>query len=226
MRMSRQQKKSHQICGGNCSIVAEGGFRDTAKTQLDEGAEEDIFERHAFNRNKILHSVETLILRNKKLIPANCNADGTLSFAGGCHMIIHEEAGKNWASRVITQETTNVCCEQSSRNTRELIDGSMETGQRCRKPADTGNQGISIEGLKESVRLNGPAWLQRSEVNWPKPWSQENEPEPEQVISTVATETKLDQFFDRRLYSTFNRIKNFIAYCMKFKTKQKRPFKG
>ena len=45
--------------------------------------------------------------------------------------------------------------------------------------------------------------------------------EPEQVTSTVATETKLEQLFDWRRYSTFNRISNFIAYCMRFKTKQK-----
>ena len=58
-------------------------------------------------------------------------------------------------------------------------------------PADIGTQGMSIEGLKESVWLNGPAWLQGSEDNWPKPWCQMNELEPEQVTSTVATETEL-----------------------------------
>ena len=65
-------------------------------------------------------------------------------------------------------------------------------------PADNGTRGMSIEGLKESVRLNGPAWLERSKDNWPKPWCQENELEPEQVTSTVATETNLDQLFDWR----------------------------
>ena len=88
-------------------------------------------------------------------------------------------------------------------------------------PADIGTRGMSIEGLKESVWLNGPAWLQADEEKWPKPWCQVNELEPEQVTSTVATETNLDQLFDWRRYSTFNRIRNFIAYCMRFKTKQK-----
>ena len=50
--------------------------------------------------------------------------------------------------------------------------------------------------------------------------------EPEQVMSTVATETKLDQIFDWRRYSSFNRIRNFIAYCMRFKTNQKGPLKA
>ena len=47
-------------------------------------------------------------------------------------------------------------------------------------PADIGTRGMSIEGLKESVWLNGQAWLQRSVDNWPKkPSCQENELEPE-----------------------------------------------
>ena len=49
---------------------------------------------------------------------------------------------------------------------------------------------------------------------------------PEQIMSTVATETKLDQIFDWRRYSSFNRIRNFIADCMRFKTKQKGPLKA
>ena len=71
-------------------------------------------------------------------------------------------------------------------------------------PADIGTRGISLEGLRESVWLDGPAWLQKDEDDWPKPWCQENALEPEQVTSTVATETNLDQLFDWRRYSTFN----------------------
>ena len=83
-------------------------------------------------------------------------------------------------------------------------------------PADIGTRGMSIERLKESV------WLQ-----WPKPWCHVNEVEAEQGTSTVATENKLDQLFDWRRYSSFNRIRirHFIAYCMKFKTKQKGTLK-
>ena len=92
-------------------------------------------------------------------------------------------------------------------------------------PADIGARGMSIEDLKDSVWLNGPAWPQRSKNKWPKPWCQEKELELEQVTSTVATETRLDQLFDWR-YSTFNRIRNFIAYCLRFKTKRKGPLKA
>ena len=66
----------------------------------------------------------------------------------------------------------------------------------------------------------------RSENNWPKPWSQENELEPEQVTSTVATETKLDQLFDWRQHSSYNQIRKFNAYCKRFKTKQRGPLKA
>ena len=62
-------KTSQLICGGTRSIIAEEVSRDKTKTALDEGREHDIFERNALNRNHILHSVEKLILRNKKIIP-------------------------------------------------------------------------------------------------------------------------------------------------------------
>ena len=93
-------------------------------------------------------------------------------------------------------------------------------------PADIGTRGMPIEVLKESVWLNAPAWLQANEENCPKPWCQVNELEPEQVTSTVATETKLEQLFDLKRYSTFIQIRNFIAYCMRFKTKQKGTLKA
>ena len=56
-------------------------------------------------------------------------------------------------------------------------------------PADIGTRRMSVEGLKESVWLDRPAWQQRSDDNWPKPWRQVNELEPVQVTSTVATAT-------------------------------------
>ena len=47
-----------------------------------------------------------------------------------------------------------------------------------------------------------------------------NEVKVEPATSTVATETKPDLLIDWRWYSTFNQIKNFIAYCMRFRKKQ------
>ena len=93
-------------------------------------------------------------------------------------------------------------------------------------PSEIGTRGMSTEGLKESVWLNGPSWLQWSEDNWPKSWCQENELEPDRFTSTVATKTNLNQLFDWRRYSTFKRIRNAIAYCMGFKTKQRGHLKA
>ena len=110
----------------------------------------------------------------------------------------------------------------ANRAAEKLENSSMDQWRHVKgveNPADIGTRGMSIEGLKESVWLNGPAWLQADEEKWPKPWCQENKLEPEQVTSTVATETKLDQMFDWIQYSFFNRTRNFIAYCMRFKTK-------
>ena len=53
-----------------------------------------------------------------------------------------------------------------------------------------------------------------------------NKVEVEQATCTVAAETKVDEPFDWRLYSRFNRIRNFRAFGGKFKTKQKRPLKA
>ena len=92
--------------------------------------------------------------------------------------------------------------------------------------AQKGTRGMSIEGLRESVWLNGPAWLLKNEDDWPKPWCQENEIEAEHAISTVATETQVEQTFDCNRYSSFNKIRNFNVYCMRFKTKEKGPLKA
>ena len=81
------------------------------------------------------------------------------------------------------QVTTSARCEQSSGNTGKFIDGSMETRQSCRKPCGIGTRGMSIEGLKESLWLNGPAWLQADEEKWPKPWCQVNEVEAKEATS-------------------------------------------
>ena len=98
--------------------------------------------------------------------------------------------------------------------------------QRVENPADIGTRGMSVDGLLESVWLNGPSWLQADEEKWPKPWCHLNEVEAEQATSTVATENKLDQLYDWRRCSTFNRVINFIAYCMRFKTKQRGTLKA
>ena len=53
-----------------------------------------------------------------------------------------------------------------------------------------------------------------------------NEIEAEPAISTVAAETHVEQPFDWNRYSSFNEIKNFIAYCRRLKKKEKGPLKA
>ena len=127
---------------------------------------------------------------------------------------------------VSSQETASVCCQQGSRNTGKLFHGLMETCQRHQKRCRYWPRGMSIEGFKHSEWLNGPAWLQTDEEMWPNPCCQVNEAETDQVTSTVATKTELDQLFGWYQYSAFNRIRNFTAYCMRSKTKQKGPLKA
>ena len=78
----------------------------------------------------------------------------------------------------------------ANRATEILETSSMDQWRHVKgveNPADIGTRGgtrgMSIEGLRESVWLKGPAWLQKDEDDWPKPWCQENELEPEQVTS-------------------------------------------
>ena len=97
--------------------------------------------------------------------------------------------------------------------------------QGIESPADIGIRGMCVEGLKEYGWLNGPAWLQTDEEQWPNPWCQKKVVEVEQATSTVATKTKLDHLFDWRRYSSLNRIRNFIACYMRFKTKLPECFK-
>ena len=87
----------------------------------------------------------------------------------------------------------------ANRTTEILEYSSMDQWRHVKgaeNPPDIGTRGIPIEGLKDSVWLNAPAWLQRSADNWPKSLCPESELEPEQVTSTVAKETKLDQLVD------------------------------
>ena len=80
----------------------------------------------------------------------------------------------------------------SNRAAEILENSSMDQWRHVKgvkNPADIETRGMSIEGLKESVWLNGPLWLQADEAKCPTRWCQTNEFEPEQVTSTVATET-------------------------------------
>ena len=89
------------------------------------------------------------------------------------------------------QELTSVRCEQSSGNPGILIIDQWRHIKDVEDAADNGTRRLSIEGLREPVWLNGPVWLQKDKDEWPKPWWQENEVQPEQAISAAATDKLL-----------------------------------
>ena len=98
-------------------------------------------------------------------------------------------------------------------------------------PADIGTRGMTVELLKESQWLNGPAWLKQNPEKWPKPFNthQTSEENPDEEVALAAkveteqtNEPKLvkneqtsEGFIDFTKYSSFNRIRNVVAYCMR-----------
>ena len=126
-------------------------------------------------------------------------------------------------TKSIIGPTYQQCCSDYKKRTRNNK-CSLRTEQR--KHWKT-HRGMNRDTSKVSKTMpTSEPWLQQSHENWPKPWCQVIELEPEQVTSTVATETKLDQLFGWRRYSAFNRIRNFLASCKRFKTKQRGTLKA
>ena len=89
----------------------------------------------------------------------------------------------------------------ANRAAEKLENSSMDQCRHVKgveNPADIGTTWMPIEGLKESVWLNGLARLQSAEEKWSKPWCQVNEFEAEQATSTVAIETEPDRLINWR----------------------------
>ena len=60
-------------------------------------------------------------------------------------------------------------------------------------PADIGTRGMTVELLKESQLLNGPAWLKQNPEKWPKPFNSIQTPEEvldEEVALAAKVETE------------------------------------
>ena len=97
-------------------------------------------------------------------------------------------------------------------------------------PADIGTRGMTVELLKESQWLNGPAWLKQNPEKWPKSFNTIQTPqevldeevalfakvETEQVNEPklVKNEQASEGFIDFTKYSSFNQIRNVLAYCI------------
>ena len=100
--------------------------------------------------------------------------------------------------------------DQSTVDEWRHVKGSMN-------PADIGTRGVTLEQLRESEWLNGPAWLQDEPENWPE--QQLVEHEDEQTWTIASRESILDW----TRFSQFKRLLNMLVYCRRIKNKRRGP---
>ena len=91
-------------------------------------------------------------------------------------------------------------------------------------PADIGTRRMSIEGLRDSVWLNGHAY-KRTKISGQSRVVKRTTVGYKQAISALETESQAKQPIDWNRYNSFSRITYFIACCMRFTRKQKGPLK-
>ena len=147
------------------------------------------------------------------------------------------------------QETTSIRCEQSSGNIWKLIDGSMETRQRCRKPCRHRNR-RNVHRRPQGVRMAKRAgmapgrWRKVAKAvvpsEWTRAWagyeycSNRNKTRPNIWLETVPStelETSLPTAWgsrqSRRVPSKQTKFIKQSKYCFDlFKTKASRMFRS
>ena len=85
-----------------------------------------------------------------------------------------------------------------------------------KNPADVGTRGMTVEALKESEWLTGPAWLTETEDAWPKAperlqFSIREEPEP------VMEAAVMEDAFEWERFGSFKRMIRVFSYCLRWK---------
>ena len=86
-------------------------------------------------------------------------------------------------------------------------------------PADIGTRGMTVEALKESEWLTGPAWLTETEDAWPKApeklqFSIREEPEP------VMEAAVMEPAFEWERFSSFKKMIRVLSYCLRWRKKK------
>ena len=101
----------------------------------------------------------------------------------------------------------------------EILDqstvGEWRRVKGTRNPADIGPRGVTVSQLLESEWLNGPAWLEQNPSHWPEQVKQVDE--DDLVLTTNPTQSVID--WSR--FSKFKRMINVVAYCLRFRSKQR-----
>ena len=85
-------------------------------------------------------------------------------------------------------------------------------------PADIGTRGMTVEALKESEWLTGPAWLTETEDTWPKApgmlkFSIREEPEPVMEAAVMEPAFKWENF------GSFKKMIRVLSYCLRWRKK-------
>ena len=86
-------------------------------------------------------------------------------------------------------------------------------------PADVRNRGMTVEALKESEWLTGPAWLTETEDAWPKapekiPFSFREEPEPVMEAAVMEPAFKWERF------GSLKKMIRVLSYCLRWRKKK------
>ena len=86
-------------------------------------------------------------------------------------------------------------------------------------PADIGTRGMTVEALKESEWITGPAWLTETEDAWPKvleklQFSIREEPEPVMEAAVMEPAFKWESF------GSFKKMIRVLSYCLRRRKKK------
>ena len=136
-----------------------------------------------------------------------------------------------WVSQVIAQKTANVRWEQNSASTWKLIDGSMETRQRCRKPCWHRNP-RNVYRRPKGVRVAKRAGMSTTEQRQLSKAMVTREKTRNHTVSSTKLETSSPTAWGSRRsrrgpFRHTNFIKEESKHCFDlFKTKASRMFQS
>ena len=110
--------------------------------------------------------------------------------------------------------------QQAAKSVAEILENSTIDQWRHVEgklnPADIGTRGMTVEALKESEWLTGPAWLTETEDAWPKApeklqFSIREEPEP------VMEAALMEPAFEWERFSSFKKMIRVLSYCFRWR---------
>ena len=99
--------------------------------------------------------------------------------------------------------------ENSAMDQRRHVEGTMN-------PAEIGTRGMTVEALKESEWLTGPAWLTKIEDAWPRA--------PEKLQFCIQEEQEplmeaavMEPAFEWERFGSFKKMIRVLSFCLRWK---------